>query len=328
MPEEAELLRGSEVPLRAPVPRVPAEPARPPDISVLVPAYNAAATIGEALESALTQVPAPFEVVVSDDGSSDDLDRALQPFRGRITVVRGPNGGLAVARNRAADVARGDLLALLDADDIWLPGRVRALRAAAAARPDLSILTTDAVESREGVRTPGTYYGVRSFATEQQELAILCNNFIFGAGAVRAPAFRSVGGYRAGTRYAEDWDLWVRLLLTGHRAGLVDQPLYEYRRRAESLTGQRVDLALGVLGLLDRTRSMDLDEPQRRQLRLTKQRWRETAASAAHHADDRRARTLAVRAAAGAGARARSRLRYGAAALLPRRALALRTGRR
>lgn len=324
----AEDLRTPEVPLHAPVARTGVTTGPLPLISVLVPAYNAAATIGEALESVLTQVPPPFEVVVSDDGSSDDLERALQPFRKRVTLVSGPNGGLAVARNRAAEEARGDLLALLDADDIWLPGRVAALRAAAAARPDLSILTTDAVESREGARTPSTYYGLRSFATEQQELAILRDNFIFGAGAVRAQAFRSVGGYRAGARYAEDWDLWVRLLLGGHQAGLVDLPLYEYRRRSDSLTSQRVDLALGVLELLARTRSSPLDDPQRRQVRLTEQRWRETAASAAYHSDDRRARALAVRAATGPGAPARARLRFGVAALLPRRVLAVRADAR
>ena len=86
--------------------------------------------------------------------------------------------------------------ALLDADDVWLPGRIAALTAAAAARPDLAVLTTDAVESRDGVRTPGTYYGTRPFAVDHQEVAILRENFIFGAGAVRADAFRAVGGYR------------------------------------------------------------------------------------------------------------------------------------
>ena len=324
----AEDLRVEGAPLRAPAARSGTAPGPPPSVSVLVPAYNAAETIGEALESALTQVPAPFEVVVSDDGSEDDLDRVLRPFRTRVTLVRGPNGGLAVARNRAADGARGDLLALLDADDVWLPGRVGALRAAAAARPDLSVLTTDAVESRAGLRTPGTYYGVRSFATEDQEVAILRDNFIFGAGAVRTDAFRSVGGYRPGTRYAEDWDLWVRLLLRGHRAGLVDSPLYEYRRRPESLTSQRVELALAGLELLRRTRSAALTAPQRHQLAITEQRWRETAASAAHRAADPRARVLAARAAVGARAGVRARLRYGAAAVLPRRVLAARRGAR
>jgi glycosyltransferase involved in cell wall biosynthesis len=288
-------------------------------VSVLVPAYNASATIAEALDSALAQTPPPHEVVVSDDGSQDNLASALKPFANRIRVVRGPNGGLAAARNRAAAVATGDLLALLDADDVWLPGRVQAFRAVAATRPDLSVFTSDAVESRAGVRTPGTYYALRDFAVDKQEVAILRNNFIFGAGAVRTEAFRAVDGYRNGIRYAEDWDLWMRLLLTGHRAGLIDQPLYEYRRRAESLTGQKVELALGVLDLLTRARSLGLNPEQRRQLQVTEQEWRETGAAAADRAADTRARRMALRAATGAHAGPKARLRFGAAAVLPRR---------
>src|SRR5688572_5795622 len=137
------------IPLRAP-PAAGVRPGPRPRVSVLIPAYNAAATIAEALDSALFQSPPPYEVVVSDDGSRDNLTAALQPFRDHIRVVHGPNSGLAAARNRAAAAATGELFALLDADDAWRQGRVEAFMTAAAARPDLAVLTTDAVESRGG----------------------------------------------------------------------------------------------------------------------------------------------------------------------------------
>nr|WP_239523289.1 glycosyltransferase family A protein [Geodermatophilus normandii] len=84
--------------LLAPTP-TRAVPAQPPTLSVLVPAYNAAGTTGDALESASVQRPPPLEVVVSEDGSEGDLDRALTGFGDRIRVVRGPNRGLPTARN-------------------------------------------------------------------------------------------------------------------------------------------------------------------------------------------------------------------------------------
>lgn len=313
--------------LRAPV-ATKSRPSGRPLVSVLVPAYNAAATVGDALESALSQSPTPFEVIVSDDGSHDDLDAALRPFRSRILLVRGPNAGLAGARNRAAAVARGDLLALLDADDIWLPGRAHALAAAAASRPDLTILTTDAVITRAGLPDEQTYYASREFYVEDQDLGILRNSFVFGAGAVRADAFRAVGGYRTGARYAEDWDLWLRMLLTGHRAGLVDAPLYEYRRRADSLTGDKLELALGVLDVLARARVLVSSRQQRRQLQLTRQEWREVAARAAAQRTDRRTRRIALRAATGRHARPRTRLRFAVAAIAPPAMLAARAGSR
>jgi glycosyltransferase involved in cell wall biosynthesis len=261
---------------------------------VLVPAYNAARTIGEALESALSQRPAPLEVVVSDDGSEDDLGGVLATFGDRVRVVRGPNGGLATARNRAAAVARGQLLALLDADDVWLPGRAAALSAAAGARPDLSIITTDAVVVRDEGRDADTYYDIRHFETEDQETAILRSNFIFGAGAVRASALATVGGYDPAARWAEDWDLWLRMLLAGHRAGLVRVPLYEYRRGGGSLTARKVDLALGVQALLLRARPQVTDAALRAVLDRTRAEWAVAAVRSARASADPRRRQLAV----------------------------------
>jgi glycosyltransferase involved in cell wall biosynthesis len=315
------------LPLRAPTAPASIEPAPVPTLSVLVPAYNAADTIGEALESALVQRPAADEIIVSDDGSEDDLPTALRPFLGRVTVVTGPNGGLATARNRAATAASGQLLGLLDADDVWLPGRVAALTMAAAARPDLSVFTTDAVVVRDGQADRETYYDTRDFYLHDQVDGILRNNFIFGAGAVRSHAFRSVGGYRSGARYAEDWDLWLRLLLRGHRAGLVDLPLYEYRRREGSLTRQKLELALGVLKVLEAARPLVPTPAHKRRLQVTQQEWREAAARLAEGAGDRRARRLSLRAAAGRRAAHRTRLRFAVSAALPSAVLVARYGR-
>ena len=313
--------------LRAPDAQSWIRPGPAPRVSVLIPVYDAAASIGEALESVLTQQPAPFEVIVSDDGSRDDLDGALRPFIHRINLVRGPNAGLAAARNRAAAAARGDLLALLDADDVWLPERLRAFVDAAAARPDLDVLTTDAVIVRNGVPDPQTYYATREFYEQDQAIGILRNSFIFGCGAIRTSVFRAVGGYRDGVRYAEDWDLWLRLLLRGRRAGLIDEPLYEYRRSSDSLTGHKLELAVGVLAALALARRLVSSQPQRRQLDLTQQQWRETAARSAALLNDPRARGMALRAAAGIHARPRARARFAAAAVLPSRLIAKATAR-
>jgi glycosyltransferase involved in cell wall biosynthesis len=288
-----------------------------PTLSVLIPAYNAADTIGEALESALTQRPAPLDVVVSDDGSEDDLGTVLRHFGERVRVVRGPNRGLPTARNRAASVARGELLGLLDADDIWLPGRAAALTQAAAARPDLSIITTDAVVVRAGVPEAMTYYSSRHFEVEDQEDAILRSNFVFGAGAVRAGSLRAVGGYDPEARWAEDWDLWLRLILRGHRAGLVQAPLYEYRQRSGSLTDRAVDLALGVLAVLERARTL-VPSDRAPTLAQTEREWRAQAARSARATRDPRRRALAVAALRMADQPTRMRLRLLAVLLAPK----------
>jgi glycosyltransferase involved in cell wall biosynthesis len=90
-------------------------------ISVIIPAYNSQATIGPALESVFAQTTPPNEIVVVNDGSTDDTALLLRSYASRLTIVDQPNAGVARARNRACQMVRGDLVAFLDSDDLWHP---------------------------------------------------------------------------------------------------------------------------------------------------------------------------------------------------------------
>ena len=97
-----------------------------PLVSVIVPAYQAQETLGAALSGALTQTYPRVEIVVCNDGSTDATDAIASAYGDLVRVVRQPNGGLPSARNAAIRAARGDLIALLDADDLWFPPHVQA----------------------------------------------------------------------------------------------------------------------------------------------------------------------------------------------------------
>src|SRR4051794_25132948 len=131
--------------------------APPPTFSIVIAAWNAAHLIGDAIESALGQTLAPLEVVVCDDESEDDLSGSLRPFGDRVTLVRIAHGGEGAAKNAAARHATADFVAILDADDVYLPGRLEALAALVRERPNLDVLTTNAYLELDG-RTVGTYY--------------------------------------------------------------------------------------------------------------------------------------------------------------------------
>jgi glycosyltransferase involved in cell wall biosynthesis len=236
-----------------------------------------------------------------------------------VRVVRGPNRGLPTARNRAAAAARGELLGLLDADDIWLPGRAAAFVSAAAMRPDLSILTTDSIVVRDGRPENVTYYGSRKFEVVDQVDAILRRNFVFGAGAVRADALHALGGYDPAARWAEDWDLWLRLILRGHSAGLINAPLYEYRQRADSLSASTVDLALGVLDVLGRAHALVDDLRHQAVLEQTEREWRAAAVWYARATRDPRCRELARAALRAGGQSPLTRARFVLTAVLAAR---------
>jgi hypothetical protein len=231
------------------------EPGPAPSFSVIVAAYQVADVIGEALESVRRQTLPPLEVVVCDDGSTDDLERALAPYRDEIVLLRKENGGEASAKNAAAAVARGEFVAILDADDVYLPHNLEALSELAQTRPDLDILTTNGMLVANGVEVRRVYDDSWSFEVEDQRSAILQRNFVFGVAAVRRERLLAHGGFDESIRWTTDWDLWLRMILAGASAGCVDEPLALYRLRQTSLTAQRRDLQLGKLMTLEKARA-------------------------------------------------------------------------
>ena len=229
----------------APPPEGPLEPVPSPTFSVVIAAYQAAGTIGAALDSVLAQTAPPHEIVVCDDGSTDDLDAALAPFQERIVLVRKENGGEASAKNAAARAATGEFVAILDADDVYLPGRLEALGALASARPDLDVLTTDA-HLEAGGRVVRRVYGPDwTFEVGDQRRAILERNFVFGLAAVRRELLLEVGGFDEAIRFTTDWECWMRLILGGSRAGAVLEPLARYRVRRTALSADRTRMTAG-----------------------------------------------------------------------------------
>ena len=230
------------------------EPGPAPSFSVVIAAYQVADVIGDALESVRRQTYPPLETIVCDDGSTDGLEEALAPYRDEIVFVQKRNGGEASAKNAAAARARGDFVAILDADDVYLPERLAALADLAQARPDLDILTTDALLVANGVTVRHNYDRTWRFDVADQRRAILQRNFIFGHAAVRRTRFVEHGGFDESILWTTDWDLWLRMILGGASAGCVDEPLAHYRLRESSLTAQRRQLVLGRLATLEKAR--------------------------------------------------------------------------
>src|ERR1035438_3553301 len=105
-------------------------------ISVLIPAYNASRTIRATVESVFGQTVQPNEILIMNDGSTDDTAAVLQSFTSRVTVLHQVNQGVASARNELVARSQGDLVAFLDADNIWHPQYLEAQRKLATAHPD------------------------------------------------------------------------------------------------------------------------------------------------------------------------------------------------
>jgi glycosyltransferase involved in cell wall biosynthesis len=307
-----------------------------PTFSVVIAAYEAAAFIDEGLESVLRQTVRAHEVVVCDDASTDDLETALAPYRDDILLIRKERGGVASARNVATQAASGEFVAILDADDAYVPERLEALGELAAARPDLDILSTDAYFELDG-RFVGRFNEETPFDIDDQRAAILERCFCPWP-ALRRSRLLSAGGFDESLSTGSDWEALIRLIHLGCKAGLVDEPLYRYRVRRDSLTADRVHTLRDRVSLLEKisdrpglrpaeTQSLARSvKRQRRALLLT-----EAEAALRAGTPDARRRSLAVALGRDVGVVARlaglgSALAPGAAArVLERRA---RAGRR
>lgn len=297
-------------------------PARAaPTFSVVIAVHNAAVTIGQAIDSALAQTIAPTQLIVCDDGSTDGTDAAVQPYADRITYVRQERSGVASAWNTALRFTSGEFFAVLGADDVYEPERLQALTELAFARPDLDILCTDVFFERDG-NVLGRFTSGCPFAVLDQRAAILERCFCI-APAVRRETLVSAGGFDESLRTGSDWECAIRLIHSGSRAGLVDEPLYRYRIEGETLTSDRVGTLRDRIFLLERAgRSYELDETEsavlERSLAAQRNALILTEAESALRSRARDARRRAFEAARSPGVSLRARASAIAAAVAPR----------
>jgi glycosyltransferase involved in cell wall biosynthesis len=206
---------------------------RSPAVSVVIPCYQQAEYLAEAVESVIGQTYADWEIVIVDDGSPDDTARvakeliAQNPDR-RIRLVRQPNAGLAAARNAGIGASAGRYLLPLDADDVLMPAMLARTVALLDAEPRVAIAYTDQ-------RQFGAVDRVVRTADWDPDLQRRRN--LFAATALfRREVWDAVGGYDPAMRRGyEDWDFWLGAAERGFVGRRIPEPLFGYRIKASSM---------------------------------------------------------------------------------------------
>jgi glycosyltransferase involved in cell wall biosynthesis len=294
--------------------------------SVIIPVYNAESTVGASVDAALAQTLKADEIIVCNDGSTDGTGHVLASYdKHEITIIdQMANAGVSAASNRAARAATSDFLVKLDADDTWHPKRLEAIDRLLAVRPYLDIVTTNAWCSKNG-RVIERYYPDRyEFPDDEhsQPVEILRGNFVFGSAAFRRTRFLDIGGFDTERDHQGEYDGWVRMVLSGSRVGLVDEPLAIYNYREGSHSSNWGGLHRSVYSLLKRTLETEDLSPEQilaAQEHMEMRRLRAVAgdALAAVMAREPSARRLCVQAARQPGRPIRSRVKMVASAVSP-----------
>jgi glycosyltransferase involved in cell wall biosynthesis len=234
-----------------------------PRISVVMPAYNAERTLGAAATSVLWQTYDDLELLIVDDGSEDATRRIAESLSGPVRVLHGENGGVAAARNRALAEARGELIALCDADDILLPRHLEALVAVfdehgGIATSNCYWLFPNGIDPRR-VRYKGGFPG-----PERQRLAILEQNFVSVQSIFPRSLVDEIGPFDEDRRWAEDWDFWLRAIFAGRRIHLQPRPLALYRWSDTGLSSVRDSMDEHIEAVLRKAARRDDLEPAER----------------------------------------------------------------
>jgi glycosyltransferase involved in cell wall biosynthesis len=216
-------------------------------ISVVIPTFNNVATLGDAVQSVLGQDWPRIELIVVDDGSTDDTPRFLEELVRheplRVRTLSQSNGGAGSARNAGIDAATHDLVAFLDADDVWLPRKLRAQMAEFARSPETAVCFTG--YSRTGVGPPRDVV-MRSW--DPSTLGVL-DALLEGCCVTpptvlaRRDALIKVGLFDTELRCCEDHDLWFRLAVAGRRFSYLPAPYAHVRARRSSLSADESEVA-------------------------------------------------------------------------------------
>lgn len=226
-------------------------------VSVVIPAYNAAAFINQAVDSALAQTYPQRDILVVNDGSIDDTARVLEAYGDAIQVIHQPNGGLSNARNRGICAARSEFVALLDADDRWLPSKLTRQVEVLQAHPQIGFCSTRTlVEAPDG--TPTGEWLCPQLDGNLLRTLFLRNGSIPGSGSgvlARRVLFDQAGLFDETLRSLEDIDMWMRLAAVTDYV-CIDEPLTVIVKHPDSMSRNLEVMRTAALQVMRKNRRL------------------------------------------------------------------------
>lgn len=212
-------------------------------ISVIIPAYNREYMVGNAIESVLSQSYTNLELIVVDDGSTDDTRNVARSFADdRIRLIETDHRGAYVARNTGIENSRGEYIAFLDSDDVWLPGKL-AKQMRVAERNDVAFVSTNGFMLSEGEKGYRMEFMLSTGNNDYRGKCyreLLKQNFISTSSVMMSKSiFDDVGPFIAENRGRLDYEMWLRVAKK-YEIDYISQPLFLYKVHADRLSSNTI----------------------------------------------------------------------------------------
>ena len=235
-------------------------------VSAIIPTYNCAHLLPQAIESAIHQSHRLQEIIVVDDGSTDNTEECVRPFLSQIRYVKQENRGLAGARNRGIRESTAEFVAFLDADDVWLFEKTEKQLSAFRSSPDAALTFTDARVLSPSGKTMPTFMNGKDAREGYVFDVLLRSSFILPSTAmIRRSCLEDVGLFDEGLLCVEDLDLWLRISRK-YPVKMVAEPLAVWRRQEDGLTAKVTNMANGAIQVYRKwlPKSCDLNREETR----------------------------------------------------------------
>lgn len=245
-----------------------------PLVSIIIPAHNSGSWICETIDNVLSQTYPCREIIIVDDGSTDNTKHLIDAHYGEsVKYLYQDNAGPARARNRGIELASGEYIQFLDSDDFLNPEKIARQMAVFTANPECHVVYCDFAFTSEGTdggveESPAAYK--KKYGTENVFEALLDGNFIvIHSPLTRTEVIRSCGAFDATLSSDEDYDLWLRIAGKGYRFCFVPEVLAFYRKRGNSVSTNLFKQSKGTLQALNKAKSYraKLTEQERGKLR-------------------------------------------------------------
>jgi len=197
-------------------------------VSVIIPVYNGEKFLGEAIESVFVQNHSPLEIIIVDDGSTDSTSDVAKLFGDRVTCVYQENKGVPAARNKGLSLAKGNVIAFLDADDIWMKDKLKLQLGILSAKPETQIVISMFQRIYEKENSAGKTDYV-NYDSPQISMA-------FTSSVIRRSVFDTIGLLNEKRQLCDDWDWFMRAREQGIKITTMNKVTILYRRHDNNIT--------------------------------------------------------------------------------------------